>query len=142
MIAMYCNNNNSGARILCSYQFISLFSSNVSKSYYLEFSHYTAGSTPRPTLPKLVKLDLPSQVAPNISTFGILLLEDKYGNKMDIIKKKALGDPLEMAIEVLREWLAGRGVEVTWESLIDTLRDCELTVMAEQIQMSLDQKSL
>jgi len=61
---------------------------------------------------------------------------------MDIIKKKALGDPFKMAMEVLREWLAGRGVEVTWESIIDTLRDCELTVMADQIHMSLDKKSL
>ena len=44
-----------------------------------------------------------------------------------------------MAMEVLREWLAGKGVEVSWDSLIATLRDSELPLMAEQIQMALDQ---
>ena len=44
-----------------------------------------------------------------------------------------------MAMEVLREWLAGKGVEVSWDSLIATLRDCELPLMAEQIQMALNQ---
>ena len=43
-----------------------------------------------------------------------------------------------MGREVLREWLAGKGVEVTWDSLIATLRDCELPLMAQQIQMALD----
>ena len=43
-----------------------------------------------------------------------------------------------MAMEVLREWLAGKGAEVSWDSLISTLRDCELSLMAEQIQMALD----
>ena len=40
-------------------------------------------------------------------------------------------------MEVLREWLAGKGVEVSWDSLIATLRDCKLSLMAEQIQMAL-----
>ena len=44
-----------------------------------------------------------------------------------------------MAMEVLREWLAGKGVEVSWDSLIATLRDSELRLMAEQIQMALNQ---
>ena len=44
-----------------------------------------------------------------------------------------------MAMDVLREWLVGKGVEVSWDSLIATLRDCELPLMAEQIQMALDQ---
>ena len=42
-------------------------------------------------------------------------------------------------MEVLREWLAGKGVEVSWDSLITTLMDCELPLIAEQIQMALDQ---
>ena len=44
-----------------------------------------------------------------------------------------------MAMEVLREWLAGKGVEVSWDSLIATLRDCGLSLMADQIQMALDE---
>ena len=41
-------------------------------------------------------------------------------------------------MEVLREWLAGKGVEVSWESLIATLRKSKLKLMADQIQIALD----
>ena len=58
---------------------------------------------------------------------------------MTIISENCRGRPEEMAREVLKDWLAGKGVEVSWNSLIATLRDCELPLMAEQIQMALDQ---
>ena len=58
---------------------------------------------------------------------------------MTIIRKRFQGEPEDMAMEVLREWLAGKGVEVSWDSLIATLRDCELPLMAQQIQMALNQ---
>ena len=44
-------------------------------------------------------------------------------------------------MEVLKEWLAGRWVEVMWESLIDTLRKRKVPHMANQIQRALDQNS-
>ena len=43
-----------------------------------------------------------------------------------------------ITMEVLREWLAGKGVEVSWDSLISTLTQSELPLMAQQIQMALD----
>ena len=90
-------------------------------------------------MPQLLRLKLPSQVAPKVDDFGTFLLKDDIGNKMTIIKTKVLGDPEKMVREVLREWLAGKGVEVTWNSLISTLRDCELQHVAEQIATELDQ---
>ena len=42
-------------------------------------------------------------------------------------------------MEVLREWLAGKGVEVSWDSLVSTLKKSKQQLMAEQIQMALDQ---
>ena len=64
-------------------------------------------------------------------------MKDDLGNKMANIRKRVREDPEEMAMEVLREWLVGNGVEVSWKSLIATLRDCELSLMADQIQMAL-----
>ena len=58
---------------------------------------------------------------------------------MAVIRGNCQGRPEDMAMEVLREWLAGKGVEVSWDSLIATLRDCELPLMAQQIQTALDQ---
>ena len=55
------------------------------------------------------------------------------------IRETFRGDPEKITFEVLREWLAGKGVEVSWESLIATLRKSKLHFMAEQIQVALDQ---
>ena len=90
-------------------------------------------------MPQLLKLKLPLQVGPKVNDFGTFLLEDDVGNKMTIIKTKAREDPEEMVREVLREWLAGKGAEVTWDSLVSTLRDCELPRVAEQIATELGQ---
>ena len=58
---------------------------------------------------------------------------------MEIIRDNHQGRLEEMTMQVLREWLAGKGVEVSWESLIATLRNSKLKLMADQIQIALDQ---
>ena len=93
----------------------------------------------RPTLPQLLTMDLPLRVGDRFETFGVLLLDDETGDKMAIIKEDCRGKPERVTMEVLREWLAGKGVEVSWESLIATLRKSKLKLMADQIQIALDQ---
>ena len=58
---------------------------------------------------------------------------------MEIIRGNHQGRLEEMTMQVLREWLTGKGVEVSWESLIATLRKSKLKLMADQIQIALDQ---
>ena len=58
---------------------------------------------------------------------------------MAVVSENCWRRPEEMAREVLREWLAGKGVEVSWDSLIATLKKSKLPLMAQQIQMALDQ---
>ena len=93
----------------------------------------------RPTLPQLLTMDLPLRVGDRFETFGVLLLDDETGDKMAIMREKFMRDPERVTMEVLREWLAGKGVEVSWESLIATLRNSKLKLMADQIQIALDQ---
>ena len=92
----------------------------------------------QPTLPQLLAMDLPLRVRDQFETFGVFLLNDKDGDRMAIIKEESRGRPINITMEVLREWLAGKGVEVSWESLISTLRNSKLPLIAEQIQMALD----
>ena len=42
---------------------------------------------------------------------------------MAVIKEDCRGISQKITMEVLREWLAGKGVKVLWDSLIATLRD-------------------
>ena len=39
-------------------------------------------------------------------------------------------------LRILEEWLEGKGLPVTWESLVKTLRNIDLSVLADQIQAS------
>ena len=83
-------------------------------------------------------MDLPTQVGGRFNEFGTLLLRDNRGAKMAIIFDSCQGRPERMTLEVLRQWLVGKGVEVSWESLISTLNKSKLPLMASQIQMALD----
>ena len=37
-------------------------------------------------------------------------------------------------LRILQEWLEGKGVSVSWQSLIQALRDTELSELADHIQ--------
>ena len=68
------------------------------------------------------------------------LINDDTGDKMAVITKRCRGDPEDITYEVLREWVRGRGVTVSWESLVETLRKCEISLLADQIEMVLQSK--
>ena len=85
-------------------------------------------------MPELLRLRVPQQVGANYSTFGIFLLNDMTGSRVDIIDTECRGKPERIVLKILQEWLEGKGLPVTWESLIQTLRDTDLSVLADQIQ--------
>ena len=48
---------------------------------------------------------------------------------------KHLNDPERINIEILQEWVTGRGKQpVTWTTLVEVLRDIELSVLAAEIE--------
>ena len=87
-------------------------------------------------MPELLHLGVHQQVAANYNyfTFGIFLLNDKTGSRVRGFKQAGLGDPEDLVLRILQEWLEGKGLPVMWESLSQTLRDTDLTVLAEQIE--------
>ena len=93
-------------------------------------------SDERPSLPELLRLKIPQQVGANYSTFGIFLLNDQTGSRVQSLKQACLGNPEDVMLRILQEWLEGKGLPVTWESLIKTLRNIDLSVLADQIQAS------
>ena len=82
----------------------------------------------------MLRLEIPQRVGGNYFTFGILLLNDAVGSRVCALKKECQGDADDTILRFLQEWLEGRGVEpVTWESLIKTLRDCDLSALADEV---------
>ena len=87
-----------------------------------------------PTLPQLLRLKIPQRVGANYSTFGIFLLNDTVGSRVKSLEMGCLGKPDKIVQQILQEWLEGRGLEpVTWETLIKTLRDSDLSALADEV---------
>ena len=89
-----------------------------------------------PTLPELLQLKIPQHVGTEYKAIGIFLLHDKTGSRVNSFKQACLGDPENIVTRILEEWLIGKGKPCTWQMLIKTLRDCEFTVLADQIEKS------
>ena len=91
-----------------------------------------------PTLPQLLRLKIPQRVGANYSTFGIFLLNDTVGSQVDCLEEECNKKADKIVRKILQEWLEGKGLEpVTWETLVKTLRDSDLSVLANEIQQKL-----
>ena len=98
-----------------------------------------ATETEVPSLPKLLKLNILNEIGPNYKIFGIFLLCDNTGmvvNAIEIDHRTTHN----IILKILQEWLIGRGVSVTWHSLVQALRYSELNTLAQTIaQKYIDQ---
>ena len=65
--------------------------------------------------------------------FGTFLLNDITGSHVNAIVTECLGKQERIIIRILEEWLTGKGMPCTWQTLINTLRDCEFNDLADQI---------
>ena len=84
-------------------------------------------------MPELLRLRVPQKVGADYSTFGILLLNDVTGSQVRGFKKACLGDPEDVVLRILEEWMKEKGLPVTWESLVQTLRDTGISTLADEI---------
>ena len=94
----------------------------------------------QPTIPKLLDLKIPRLVSDKYELFGITLLNDKDGNRMAIIKDECRGIPDKITIKILRQWMEGDGMAVTWQSISIALKQCHslsASCLAHQIDMTL-----
>ena len=85
-------------------------------------------------------MDLAIEIGPEYEKFGTLLLEDKMGNKVNSIVKSKHYIPVDITVEILKQWLQGKGRKpVTWQTLVKCLRDTNLNVLADNIEISLSE---
>ena len=65
--------------------------------------------------------------------FGILLLNDETGDLVERLEYQHSGKSSEIVMGILQDWLMGKGLAPTWQSLIQTLRDSHLNLLAAEI---------
>ena len=86
------------------------------------------------TLPNLLQIKIHKKIGANYMDFGIFLLNDDDGSQLESIEMECQGKPECIARKIFQEWVLGKGKPLTWQTLVETLRDCELNVLADQIQ--------
>ena len=108
----------------------------------------THSADDRPNLTDLRKLpvkdgvqDIVAEIQNDYIRLGGCLLEDEGGNKVHGIEI-AKHDPVAITEEILRQWRQGKGKEpVTWQTLVDCLREAQLNVAADDIESALSQEA-
>ena len=97
----------------------------------------------KPTLPELMKftftdgtvVNILIEIALKFSQFGTFLLDDRSGSRVSIMAYKHRYDAEQINMEIIQEWLSGRGKQpVTWDTLVEVLRDIELSTLAGEIE--------
>ena len=89
-----------------------------------------------PNLPDLLHLGITQKISTtNYTSFGILLLDDLTGGRVKTMKKENDNIAHEVVLCILQEWLEGKGLPVTWQTLEKTLRDdnIKLNTLADEI---------
>ena len=85
------------------------------------------------SLPKLLLLDIPLKVGVKFFPFGVLLLNDEDGAVVEALEDECNGKRERIVRKILAEWVRGRGRALSWKTLSDTLRECSLSSLADDI---------
>ena len=89
-----------------------------------------------PTLPQLMRLKIPEKVGGHYRNFGTLLLNDDTGSLVDIAEKSCHYQLDDIVTSILRKWLQEGPTPVTWDNLIQVLRDCNLQTLAKCVEQT------
>ena len=103
------------------------------------YSFLAAG---KPTVKELItfqgrrgRIDISEQIGNKYKRFGILLLDDPDGVRVNAIERKHHEEAKEINFEIFQKWIKGSGKKpMTWKTLIDVLFDIGLSALAEDIK--------
>ena len=78
------------------------------------------------------KLNIIVESAPHYKEIGTLLLNDKKGNIVQGIAEEMRCTPKRIMTKIYEKWLEKENA--SWKGLIQSLRDCDLNVIAQDIE--------
>ena len=80
------------------------------------------------------RINIPQQIITKYNQFGVLLLKDATGARIEIIIQNHPRDAEQICLEIFKQWLAGEGEQpVTWQTLVEVLCDVGLATLASDI---------
>lgn len=83
-------------------------------------------------------LKIIQKTSKHYANLTMFLLDDSNHDIVDSLNVKHHSDPVVIVTDVYKEWIAGTGKkQVTWQTLVDVLKDIELNSLAEDIETGL-----
>ena len=82
-------------------------------------------------------LDIPQLIGTKYFKFGIQLLNDETGEKVDSIVSRYRGEAQEINLNILKLWIRGEGKPPDWDNLIEALKAIGLVTLASDMQEGL-----
>ena len=81
------------------------------------------------------RINIPQEIGIKYYNFGLLLLEEDTGARIQSIAHEHRDNAEQINTEVLQQWINGRGKQpVTWKTLIEVLHDIEHSTLAREIE--------
>lgn len=95
-----------------------------------------------PTLPELLcfvatsgqPINIPREVSGKYIEFGVHLLQDDTGAHVSGLEREMRGNAEQINHRIIQEWLNGRGMAVSWRSLIQVLNIIGKSQLALKIE--------
>ena len=115
--------------LICSES--SIFKPDMKQSMWIGVSE---SDNYKPNLTKLVDLEIPRRVGANYTKFGILLLNDSKGDRVETIEKDCHYKSEAIVLRILCEWLREQPTPATRKNLVDILIKCDLKSIAKDVQ--------
>ena len=106
----------------------------------------STGYTGVPTVKLLTSLPIPGdgakknlniiqRTSTHYENLAMHLLDDDNCEIVDCLKEQCRGNPVEIVTAVYKKWIQGTGRKpVTWQTLVDVLKEIELNSLAEEIE--------
>lgn len=87
-------------------------------------------------------LKILERIGADYKSFGIQLLADDTGAIVSAIEKKCQHDPTDIKQTIVGDWIKGKGIPATWDSLVEVLRGMDKNVLAKDIVEKLKTKGI
>ena len=123
-------------------------------SHITTFTHiHTHTHTGKPTIKLLTglsglvdgvrkNLDIIQSTSTSYTKLGMYLLDDDNCEILDSLEESCCHDPVKIVTAVYKKWITGTGRKpVTWQTLVDVLRDIKLNSTADDIETTLSHRN-
>ncbi len=82
-------------------------------------------------------IDFTVDIGNSYKKFGVFILNDSKGTVMTALESQHSKNSEDILNDVFTKWLEGKGIDCTWENLLECLRKCRCNTLANKLEKNL-----